>query len=84
MVRGSGSGSPVIASIGPGLVLALASVDSRNIPGSELEKAVSLFPVSAQARGPPAGELNSEHLGQQSGKSELVCNGELYDERCAA
>ena len=84
MVRGPGSGSPVIASIGPGLVLALASVDSRNIPGSELEKPVSLFPVGAQARGPPAGELNSEHLGQQIGQSELVCNGELYDERCGA
>ena len=83
-VRGPGSGIPVIASIGPGLVLALASVDSRNIPGSELEKPVSLFPVDAQARGPPAGELNSEHLGQQIGLSELVCNGELYDERCAA
>jgi hypothetical protein len=84
MVRGPGSGSPVIASIGPRLILALASVASRNIPGSELEKPVSLFPVGAQARGPPAGELNSEHLGQQIGQSELDCNGELYDERCAA
>jgi hypothetical protein len=34
MVRGPGSGSPVIASIGSELVLTLASVDSRNIPGS--------------------------------------------------
>ena len=84
MVRGPGRGSPVMANIGPRLVLALASVDSRNIPGSELEKPVSLLPVDAQARGPPVGELNSEHLGQQIGLSELVCNGELYDERCAA
>ena len=43
MVRGPGSGSPVIASIGPGLVLTLASVDSRHIPGTELEKPVSLL-----------------------------------------
>jgi hypothetical protein len=36
------------------------------------------------AIGPPAGDLNPEHLGQRIGLSELVCNGELYDKRCAA
>jgi len=84
LVRGPGSGSPVMASIGPGLVLALAGVDSRNIPGFELEKPVGILPGGKPARGPPGRELNSENLGQQIGLSELVCKGELYDERCAA
>src|ERR1035441_10114276 len=38
MVRGPRSGSPVMASIGPGLVLSLASVDSPSIPGFEPEE----------------------------------------------
>ena len=84
MVRGPRSGSPVMASIGPGLVLALASVDSRNIPGFEPEGPFGIPPVGGQARGPPAGELNSERLGQQILLSELACNGAVYDERCAA
>jgi hypothetical protein len=55
MVDGPGSGSPVMASIGPGLVLTLAGVDSRNISGFEPEDPLGIPPVGAQARGPPAG-----------------------------
>jgi hypothetical protein len=84
MVRGPRRGRPVMASIGPALVLALASVDSPNIPGFEPEEPFGIPPVGWQARGPPAGELNSECLGQQIGLSELACNGARYDERCAA
>ena len=84
VVRGPGSGSPVMASIGAGLVLPLAGVDSRNIPGFEPEEPFAIPPVDGQARGPPAGQLNSDHLGQQIGFSELVSNGPLSDERCAA
>ena len=53
MVRGTGRGSPVTASIGPGLILALVSVDSRNIAGSELEKPSGILPLSGQARTHP-------------------------------
>ena len=82
-IGGRGSGSPVMASIGPGLVLALASLDSRNIPGSELENHVIILPLGGQARGPPAWELNLEAPGRQIGLPELIRKGELYDERCA-
>ena len=75
MVRGPRSGSPVMATIGPGLVLSLASVDSPSIPGFEPEEPFGIPPVGGQARGPPARESNSERLGQQIGLSELVCNG---------
>ena len=84
MVREAGRGSPVTASIAPGHVLALAGVDSRNIAGSELEMPFGILPVSGQARDPPARSLNSEKLRQQIGPSELVCEAELYAERCAA
>ena len=80
----SSTGSPVTASIGPGLILALLSVDSRNIAGSELEKPSGILPLSGQARDPPVRPLNSDKLRQQIGPSELVCEAELYAERCAA
>ena len=62
MVGDPGSGSSVRARSGPGLVLALASLDSRNIPGFEPEESFGIPPVGGQARFPPARELNSEHL----------------------
>ena len=84
MVRGPGSGSPVTASIGPGPVPALASVDSRTSPRSELEKPLGMLPLGGQARDSPALGLNWENLGRRVELPELACKGELDDERCAA
>ena len=84
MVGGPGSGRPAMASLRPGLKMAVACLDSGKIPGSELGKPVSFFPPGGQARGPPVWELNLKNPGRQTGLTEVSCEGELYDDRCAA
>jgi hypothetical protein len=78
------SASPIMVTIGPGLVMAMASLDSRKIAGSDLEKPVSILPAGECGRGPPVWELHSQNLGRQIELPELVCEGEFYDARCAA
>jgi hypothetical protein len=84
IVVGPGSGGLVLARIGLGLAAAFASMDSQESPGSELEKPFVILPVGGQPRDSPARPWISEDLRQQIELSELVCEAELYAERCAA
>ena len=78
------SASPIKVTIGPGLVMAMASLDSRKLPGSDLETPVSIFPAGESGRGPPVWELHSHNLDRQIELPELVCKSDFCDERCAA